>query len=349
VLAFGQRSLLNEAYPQLRKAFPESTVTACSTSGEISNQQVLDDSLVVNALWLDKVRLASQSVNIKDYANSYQAGEELLKKFDRAELSFVFVLSDGQLVNGTDLVKGMSAAVENKIPIAGGLAGDGAAFKHTVVGLNDHHGEGLVVAIGFYGPELKVGYGSRGGWSSFGPTRTITRSEANVLYEIDGKPALELYKRYLGDYAADLPGSALLFPLALRNPEDEQEVVRTILSIDQKRESMTFAGNMPEGATVRLMKANLDHLVDAAFDAAEHSLPQEKAKGEQLSILISCVGRKLIFGSRIDEELESARDILGQDTLITGFYSYGEISPFQPLSSCSLHNQTMTVTTLSEG
>ena len=235
-------------------------------------------------------------------------------------------------------MEGMNTAVNNEVPISGGLAGDGADSQKPVVGLNENIGEGLIAAIGFYGADLVVGYGSKGGWSSFGPSRTITKSKANVLYEIDGTSALDLYKKYLGEYAEKLPGSALLFPLALRADGEDSEVVRTILTIDQDEKSMTFAGNMPEGSVVRLMKANLDHLVDAAFDAVEHSVQEEVIQGDQLSILISCVGRKIIFGNRIDEEIDAARETLGDDAVITGFYSYGEISPFQPLHSCSLHN-----------
>ncbi|QTN38275.1 FIST C-terminal domain-containing protein [Cryomorphaceae bacterium] len=350
ILAFGQRQQLTAGgYKALRDANPNSTILAGSTSGEISNSAVLDENIVATAVWFDKVKTVSNSVQIEDHASSKEAGKALVDKFDRADLKFLFVISDGQKVNGSELVEGMNEAVNNEIPISGGLAGDGADFQQTVVGLDDHLGEGLIAAIGFYGDSLVYGYGSKGGWSSFGPSRTITKSKDNVLYEIDGTSALDLYKKYLGEYAEQLPGSALLFPLALRaDGPDGEEVVRTILTIDQEEKSMTFAGNMPEGSIVRLMKANLDHLVDAAFDAVEHSVSDEVIQGDQLSVLISCVGRKLIFGNRIDEEIEAARETLGNETVISGFYSYGEISPFQALNSCSLHNQTMTVTTIAE-
>lgn len=349
VMAFGAREqLTNGGYQNLRAAFPASTVVAGSTAGEISNDSVLDNQIVATAIWFDKVKTVPQSIRIEDFESSKEAGAALVSKFNREGLQFVFVISDGQKVNGSDLVEGMNKALNDEVPISGGLAGDGANFTCTFVGIDDHFGEGLVAAIGFYGDDLIVGYGSKGGWSSFGPSRTITKSKDNVLYEIDGKSALDLYKNYLGEYAEKLPGSALLFPLALRAEEENREVVRTILTIDQEEKSMTFAGNMPEGSIVRLMKANLDHLVDAAFDAAEASRIDDAFTGDRLSILISCVGRKLIFGNRIEEEIEAARDTLGAETTITGFYSYGEISPYQPLSSCSLHNQTMTVTTIAE-
>ena len=348
VICFGQKDMLRQedGYAYLREKFPEATMIVSSTSGEIHNHSIYDDTIVATSLKLEKTSLVPVKVNVKEYEDSCEAGIALVNKLERDGLRFVFVLSDGQLVNGSDLVSGINQVLGDTVPVSGGLAGDGANFENTLVGLNDDITAGNIVAVGFYGEDLVVGCGSNGGWGQFGPTRTITRSEKNVLFEIDGENALDLYKNYLGDYAKELPGSALMFPLSLEL--DGQEVVRTILSIDQDKKSMIFAGNMPEGAKVRLMKANLDNLVDAASDAANISNLDTNFQGDKLSILISCVGRKLIFGNRIEEELDAARDILGEKAIITGFYSYGEISPFSSFMKCQLHNQTMTITSLSE-
>jgi len=168
------------------------------------------------------------------------------------------------------------------------------------------------------------------------------------LYELDGKSALELYKRYLGDHAKGLPATGLLFPLSLRTKEGEAGLVRTILSIDEEVQSMTFAGDVPEGAYARLMKANFDRLVDGAVGAAKVSYEAIGSSSPDLAILISCVGRKMVLRQRIEEEVEGVREVLGDRTILTGFYSYGEISPFTPGAKCALHNQTMTITTFSE-
>lgn len=348
VICFGEKASLldNHGYQHLLETFPHATVIVGSTAGEINNEAIHDETIVATAIQLEKTGILPVMVNIKDFPDSYTAGKALINALPQEGLRFVFVLSDGQWVNGSDLVTGINESVSNQIPVAGGMAGDGANFQNTLVGLNHEIGEGNIVAVGFYGESLVVGYGSKGGWGQFGPTRTITRSDKNVLYEIDGENALDLYKKYLGEYADELPGSALLFPLSVE--VEGEEIVRTILSIDQDEKTMTFAGNVPEGAVVRLMKANLDSLVDAASDAAQMSNIQENQHGDKLSILISCVGRKLIFGNRIEEEFDAAREILGESAVITGFYSYGEISPFSSFMKCQLHNQTMTITTLSE-
>jgi hypothetical protein len=227
--------------------------------------------------------------------------------------------------------------------------GDGAEFKHTVAGLDEAPKEKNIILIGFYGTSLKVGYGSLGGWDTFGPDRTITRSAGNVLYELDGLPALDIYKEYLGELAAELPGSGLLFPMRLHldTKTGEAEVVRTLLAVDEKEKSMTFAGDMPQGVVSTLMKANFDRLIDGAYGAA--TMSAEGSAHPQLAILISCVGRKLVLKSRVEEETEAVQSVLGEGTVMAGFYSYGEICPIAPTEKqCRLHNQTMTITTFSE-
>jgi hypothetical protein len=202
--------------------------------------------------------------------------------------------------------------------------------------------------VGLYGPGLLVGFGSLGGWDAFGPERLVTRSAANVLYELDGRSALELYKTYLGPYAKDLPASGLLFPLSIRTEMDQTPIVRTILAVDEEARSMTFAGDVPMGTYARFMKANFDRLIDGAMGAARTSHEAIGAAECDLAILVSCVGRKLALGQRIEEEVEGVREVLGNGPVLAGFYSYGEISPFVPSAKCELHNQTMTITTLRE-
>jgi hypothetical protein len=350
VLGFGGKDLLlNEsAYMQLRNTFPNANIAMCSTAGEIFDQEVLDDSLSVMAIEFEKTHISSACVNIDSYGSSYEAGAELISKIDQKDLKYVFVLSDGGKVNGSELVRGIESVIQHRIPITGGLAGDGTNFMSTVVGLNEKPESGNIVAIGFYGNAIKISHGSMGGWEMFGLEKTITRSISNELFEINNVNALDVYKQYLGKYANELPGSALLFPLSIKLPGTNDSIVRTILSINNESNSMVFAGDVPEGAKVRFMNANFDKLIDAASDAANNSLVQFKAESPKLSILISCVGRKLILRERVEEEVEAVRNVFGKKTIITGFYSYGEISPLNINTKCELHNQTMTITSFDE-
>ena len=351
VLIFGSTSILNQHFPlkELKKFYPKAVFFGCSTAGEILATKVFDDSLVLTAIEFKDTRVTAAYASIQKTSESLQVGERLAKDLPKEGLTHVLVLSDGLKVNGTDLVKGLVSQLPKEVTVTGGLSGDGARFQETLV--LDKEGmpkKDTVAAIGLYGKKLKIGYASLGGWDSFGPERTITRSEGNVLYELDGKSALELYKQYLGEHAKGLPATGLLFPLSLRTQSSETAVVRTILSVNEADQSMTFAGTMPQGGVARFMKANFDRLIEGASGAAKASYQAVGSSTPELAILISCVGRKLILKQRIEEEVEGVREVLGAKAALTGFYSYGEISPFTPGAKCELHNQTMTITTLSE-
>ncbi|MBS1623570.1 MAG: FIST C-terminal domain-containing protein [Bacteroidetes bacterium] len=347
VLVFaGREALAAMDYTALSGAFPQGIIVSVSTAGEILQDSVYDAGLAITAIDFHKTTLQTAQVAITDYPDSITAGRVLIGQLPPAGLRHVLVFADGSLVNGSDLTKGMNLALPAGVTLSGGLAGDGARFEQTLVGLNGPAQHGQIVAVGLYGDSLSIGYGSVGGWSSFGPERRVTRSQANVLYELDGKSALGLYKQYLGDLADQLPGSALLFPLSITVEEHGQPLVRTILSIDEGKQSMTFAGNIPEGSYARLMRGNFDSLIEAAGEAAGSSLPG--VPQPELALLVSCVGRKIVLDQRIDEEIERVREVLGPEAVLTGFYSYGEISPLSMTPGCDLHNQTMTITTMRE-
>jgi hypothetical protein len=350
VLVFGPPRLLEQGAPleEIRRRHREAVICAVSTAGEISDAGVEDEAVVATAMRFEKTAVRTSAVRLGDHAGSYQAGSRLAASLPFEGLAHVLVFSDGLAVNGTQLVAGLRDHLPSEIAVTGGLAGDGDRFVRTLVGLDSAPAPGNVVAIGLYGTQLAVGFGSVGGWDPFGPERRVTRSRENVLFELDGASALAIYRRYLGEHASRLPASALLFPLSVRGSRDAAPVVRTILSVDEKEESMTFAGDIPEGGYARFMKANFDRLIDGAASAAEASHRRIGSFRPELALLISCVGRKLVLKQRVDEEVEGVRAALGDGPLLAGFYSYGEISPLIDGDGCQLHNQTMTVTLLAE-
>jgi len=350
LLVFGSREVLADPEKRqwLQARYPQAALLGCSSAGEICGTQVFDDTLVATAIHFENTPIQLVEADIGDTGDSYKAGEMLARLLEPKGLVHVLVLSDGIQVNGSKLVKGLRAGLPEQVDVTGGLAGDGARFQTTLVLTNQGAHSGRIALLGFYGDQIQVNCGTLGGWDPFGPERVITRSHDNVLFELDGQSALALYKTYLGDQAADLPASGLLFPIELKVEGAQSGIVRTILAVNEADQSMTFAGDMPQGAKARLMKANFDRLIEGAITAAEKCGSGPGTAPAELAILISCVGRKLILKQRTEEEVEGAQDALGQDTVMTGFYSYGEISPFTQGGSCELHNQTMTITTLSE-
>jgi hypothetical protein len=349
VLIFGGPLALKEVSPfvDLRNAYPEAALFGCSTAGEIIDTTVQDDSVVATAIEFTSTEVRLVSASVSDSSGSYDAGRALANRLSHDQLAHVLVLSDGLNVNGSELVRGLQESLPVSAGITGGLSADGEQFRETFVIANAEPTSKTIAVVGLYGEKLRVASASLGGWDSFGSERLVTRSKGNILYELDGKSALDLYKQYLGEHASGLPAAGLLFPLSIRQDKQDMPVVRTILGVDEVEQSLTFAGDVPVGAYARLMKANFDRLIDGALDAAQVTRASV-SDAPELALLVSCVGRRMVLKQRIEEEVEAVREVLGEKCVLTGFYSYGEISPFTPNARCELHNQTMTITTLSE-
>jgi hypothetical protein len=353
VLAFGAPTLIEnpKALVEVRHAYPRASLVGCSTSGEIHDAQLVDDSLSVAVVRFEapSTSVASAVVEVTSPGESFTAGVELARKLAAPTLRAVLVYSDGLRVNGSELVRGLSSVLPGSVTITGGLAGDGDRFNRTWCIADGVPTSGVVCAAGLYGERVRLGHGFAGGWTPFGPQRVITRSAGNVLYELDGKPALQLYKDYLGDYASGLPATAFYFPLAMRpsRSDEEDSVIRTVLALDEATQSITFAGDMPQGGLARLMRADIERLIDGAGEAATQAVDPSCAAAPTLAVTVSCVGRRLVLGERTEEELEATLSACPEGTQQIGFYSYGELSPVAS-GSCRLHNQTMALTTLAE-
>jgi hypothetical protein len=348
VLVFGPRERLTpEALATIHATFPGAVIVGCSTAGEIAGTNVHDDAIVITAVEFDSSHVMAAALDIPEAGSAFDVGARLASSLEREGLAHVFLFSDGTHVNGSELVRGVESRLPEGVGLTGGLAADGSRFERTSVVVGAEARERCVAALGFYGARMRVGFGSFGGWDPFGPERRVTRSSGNLLWELEGQSALELYEAYLGEHAARLPSSALLFPLSIRQ-SNGSIVVRTVLGIDREAQSMTFAGDIPEGSHARLMKANFDRLIDGAHTAASATREHGGGGAPDLAILVSCVGRKLVLGQRIEEELDCVREVLGASTVMAGFYSYGEISSAAPSATCELHNQTMTITTITE-
>jgi hypothetical protein len=354
VLYFGTRAALagGARYGQMRDRFPHAHILGCSSGGQIRNDDVGDDEIVGAAMRFESTKLRLASAPAAGAEHSRACGEAIGRTLAADDLAGIFVLSDGLNVNGSELVAGITAVIGRGVPLTGGLAGDGALFAETLVGADCAPRTGAAAAIGFYGPAIRIGHGSAGGWDEFGPRRRITRSRGNILFELDGEPALDLYERYLGeDDSKGLPGTALLFPLRVYDVErPDHDVVRTVLGVDHDARSMTFAGDMPQGWVAQLMRGNFDRLAAGAATAARQACARQRADGgnAQIAVLVSCIGRRLLMGQHTMDEVEAAGAEIGADVPRLGFYSYGEISPHGASGVCELHNQTMTVTTISE-
>ncbi len=349
-MVFGNRYALEDqdVFAEIKNLFPDGEIIIGSSCAEISSDTVNENSITITAIEFEKSSFIIKTSNVlnKDL-DSYKTGNELINQFPEEGLKYVFVVSEGSFINGSQLTRGMSASTDDNIVITGGLCGDDTRFEKTIAGYNENPKPGEIVAVGFYGETLDISFSIHGGWTPFGPERVVTKSEGNTLYELDGKPALDLYKSYLGDKAKDLPSAALLYPLNVTSENEKQSIVRSILNIDEENNAVILAGDITKNSKVQLMMTNVDNIANASERAARQALELRETKPE-LAMLVSCIGRKLVLDQRVEEEIEEVIEVLGNDTTISGFYSYGEIAPFHGEVTCQLHNQTMTITLMSE-
>lgn len=352
VLLFAAIDLLREpaCFLALRRAFPDAILAGCSTAGEITAKGMSDGTATITTLSFDKVQVRSSACRLERMEDSAVVGAQLGQALKAPDLRAALVFGKGVGINGSALIDGIVGAVGESVPISGGLAGDGGAFQATLTLTSHGIDADQVVAVGLYGDSLKASHGSFGGWQPFGPPRKVTKADGNMLYELDGHAALDLYKDYLGEYARDLPASGLLFPFEMLDAECRSVgLIRTILGVDEEQGALVLAGDIDLNGHLRLMHANNEGLVDGAETAARRAKDEAGgASADSLAILVSCVGRKLVMGDAVDEEVEAVSQVLGRKVPLTGFYSYGEIAPFSSTTQCMLHNQTMTVTFLAE-
>lgn len=350
VLIFGSVNRFNDRNfgKTIQKRYPNAYIMGCTTSGEITNNGVFDDSIHITAMKWERSKLKFIAKPITSMAQSHGLGAQIARELAQDDLKGVFVLSDGLNVNGSELVEGLQEVLPNT-PITGGLAGDGAKFTKTLLLNNDKTHDRIVIAVGIYGEDAIITSGALGGWKPYGPPRKITKAVKNIVYELDGKPALPLYKMYIGYYANALPASGLNFPFAIMSEDKNITVIRTLLAVNEKDNSLTFAGNVNQGATVRFLKSDHDSLVNGASDATRQILDKDvNINDKAIAICVSCVGRKLVMEDKVSDEVFAVQRLLGMQTGITGFYSNGEICSGEDDIHSQLHNQTMTIAYLSE-
>ncbi len=347
VTVFGDRDeiVLSKHYEYLRNSYPNAHIIGCSSSGNILNGLISDDAIVATAISFDSSKVVLKSVELNETDTVKEAAKRLLSEFEEEGLKHLFVIADGLFFNGSDIVEAFNEVTD--IPKSGGMAADGGRFQETWVIADGIPRQKVIAVLGFYGDSLTVSSSYCAGWSSFGGERLITKSKGNVLYELDGEPALDLYKRYLGEYAQDLPSSGMRFPLSIKGKEGDEEVIRTLQTVNEEDKSIVFGGDINEGYSARLMKPNINALISGAGEAAQ--IAKKESSKEALGLIVSCVGRRLVMNQLIDEELEAVVDVLGDNVKLAGFYSYGEIAPnANNIQQCQLHNQTMTMTIIYE-
>jgi len=349
VICFGSSNpkFIESGLNDITNIFKNSIIIGSSSAGEIYQDELYEKSLSVVVIKFEKTKLKLNISKIDNMDQSYDIGCNIANNLAKDDLKSIFILCDGLNINGSRLTRAIAKTVDNNVVVTGGLAADGEKVKNTWVLVDNKIKSNYVTSVGFYGDSFNVAYGSQGGWKEFGKIRITTKTKNNIIYEIDSEPALEVYKRYLGDEAKDLPTSGLLYPLVILDEYSSNIKVRAILSIDEEKHSIGFAADIPQNSKVKFMRASFNQLIDGAKKSTQNISFSKYSNQEAINIAISCAGRKLVLGQKVEEELEAVLDNLGDNVMQVGFYSYGEISPLSN-GMCDLQNETMTLTLIWE-
>ena len=357
IVAFGSFEPMHSVeFQNFAKKFGQIPVIGCSTAGEVSRKGFFENTIVINAIRFDRdgsaVRIAHYTEEEAKIGN-FESGAKLGRELNDKDLAGVMLLAPGVGANPPGIIHGLKSQLGSDAVVFGGLAGDGGQFKQTCVFYNGEFHDGGCVAVGFYGTDLSLKHSARGGWQAFGKIREITKAKDNFVLEIDGRPALDVYKEALGDHAKDLPKMGLSFPLSIVNNDgDEIGLMRAVLTVNEDEKSLVMAGDMvlegrETGKTlIRFARGTNSQLVTGAREAAAKLKFNDDE--DSFGFLISCVARKLVLGAAIDDEVEAVAEELEHCENFSGFYAYGEIGPFFEKNDCQLHNQTFTIALLSE-
>ena len=343
--AFDRISGSEGLYNQLKTKYKNANIVIFSTSGHFVSSEILDETPIVSAIEFENSSITMDQFSIADFATSFDLGESIGKSIKK-EVKGVCIISDGGLINGTELISGINANVLKEVPIFGGMAGDGTRFQKTLVGANQNPEVGNVVIIQFFGEGISIKSNSDFGWTSLGLEFKITKSESNKLIEIDKKNAYDVLYEFLAPESEEkFAELTLYYPFLLKDSSDEG-VIRTPILVNHKEKTLVYAGNMPEGSMVKLMKSGTMQLLDSTLEVAQKCVLSKEENSFVLAI--SCVGRRVVLEDMANEEFTEIQSIFGERSCYFGFYSYGEFSRSGFEENCKLHNQTLTLAVLQE-
>jgi hypothetical protein len=325
------------------------TLIGCTTAGEISTDGFTTGSAVLGGIASDQINF--EMVSVRDIGrNSQEAGRELATAFSDS-VCYVQLFSDGLSGNGSAILRGMAAAFKAEIPVAGGTAGDEGKFIKTWQFRGDQVLSDAAVAMGFSG-DFKLGTGVWSGWSPIGLPKRVTRAKGNVLYELNGESALNVYERFLGKHAQRLPAVGVEYPLGIIGQFDGPDgsdhlLLRATMSVDREERSIRFAGEIPEGAMVYLTCGDRSAILDATEKAVRLAI-QDLGDTTTPSIVFfySCMARKTLLGLRTKDEIERVHSQFIPAVPIIGFYTYGEYCRVNRNGPSLLHNETATLSVI---
>lgn len=328
-----------------------------TTAGELSTKGFSTNTVVVLALNSDSLEFTT-GIGVKMSEDELQCGktlvDDLLKKQTLEDALSLLVFPDGLGGDGCKVLDGINSALPDKLEIIGGCLGDGEEYSRTYQFYDGKVYEDSIPGVLISGQSsFKTGIGVRSGFESIGNKMFCTESEGTVVKKIDGVNALELYKELLGEERSKrLPGIFREYPFGLIDEKvaisgEEYFQLRCGFTANEDEGSISCSGSIPEGSAITITAGSRGDLINGARLAAEQAKTTLGDAEPKLIMVFSCIGRKLVLGRRVSEEIDAVQKTMGSDVPLIGFYTYGEIGPIDKgrssLSEAKFHNETLVI------
>ncbi len=337
-----------EALAGLRAGLPEARIVGCSSYAEINSREALSGSLTAMGLCFPE-GIEFQTFAHTTGADPFEAGVSFAREVASFDPNLLILFPDGLAYNSTRLLLGIQSVLGQRFPIIGGIAADDARFERTYQFHDDRCLTAAVVGVALKG-RVEVVTAARCGWRPVGATRTATKVvDGNVLLELDGQPALSLYRQFLGERWAEMPSVGVEFPVGIvgggelgsqrMDGDGEILLLRAIKAIDEEQQAIVFGGDLPEGARVRMSRATKDDVIAGANEAGDEVAA--RMPEPSFALVFDCMARKVALGPRYKEEVHHTFARLGAELPKVGFHTFGELSPVSGVTMH--HDETFTI------
>jgi len=313
---------INTLVKAFANALPGVELAGCTTDGEVAGPEgFLEDSVVITLFGSDDIDFTvgiGHGATADPRAATATAVADAKSKTEKAS-AFCVALPEGIGPDISEIVGGLRAALGEDFPIVGGASGDQLRFRGTRQFCNTDVTSDSVVVLIMSGP-LVYSCGMSTGYTALGNRHKVTKAAGSTIHEIDGKPAIQLYKDYI-------QGQSVHFPLAVHSPEREGFLLSSPQAFDEESGAITFVNPIGMDEEVQLATASRDEIVAAARTAVESAFEGFTNDKPDAALFFSCAGRRAALGTRTKEEYESFEAIIGDAFPTAGFYTYGEIGP----------------------
>lgn len=327
------QTFLSALLSELNALLPDAVIIGTTTDGEIMDGKVSSGKVV-----LSFTRFAHTTLKygvVRHHENeSFESGRHLARQLAGEDTRLLISFADGLHTNGEEFLKGI-ASVDDKVVVAGGLAGDNFRFEKTLVFTRDEIIEEGAVAVALESKHLHLHTDYSFNWQPIGIEMTVTKVDHNRLYTLNDKKVVDIYSHYLGIKPEEfMQGTGINFPLIVNR--NGINAARAILSKEDDG-SVIMAGNLSVGDKVRIGFGDAKGILNQTQKIIESI----SGKPSEVIFVYSCTARRYFMGEAIETEIFPLQSIAP----VSGFFTYGE---FFTSGKNELLNQAMTIVSLSE-